>query len=111
MRNWLNRNQFLVAFGTLSSLMGMSVGLAKVTTSLYAISLGASETLLGLIAGAQSVGVLLMSLPLGVWVERHGPKRLFLFGTACAGVLALFLGVAATPQPWLLWRERASKRQ
>lgn len=87
MRNWLNRNQFLVAFGTLSSLMGISVGLAKVTTSLYAISLGATESQLGFIAASQSVGVLLMSLPLGVLVERHGPARLFLIGTACAGLL------------------------
>lgn len=97
MRNWLSRHRFLVAFGTLSSIMGISVGLAKVTTSLYAISLGASDGLLGLIAGAQSVGVLLMSLPLGLLVERHGPQRLFLIGTAAAGALYAILPLVPSP--------------
>ena len=97
MRKWLNRHRFLVAFGALSSLMGISVGLAKVTTSLYAVSLGATDAQLGLIAGSQSIGVLLMSLPLGMLVERQGPQRLFLIGTACAGVLYAILPLVPSP--------------
>jgi MFS family permease len=102
MRKWLNRHRFLVAFGALSSLMGISVGLAKVTTSLYAISLGANDAQLGLIAGSQSVGVLLMSLPLGMLVERYGPQRLFLIGTACAGALYAVLPLVRSPLYLLL---------
>jgi MFS family permease len=84
---FFERHRFLLAFASLSSLMGISVGVAKVTTSLYAVHLGASPAELGLIAGAQSVGVLVMSMPLGFLVEQFGPGRLFVIGTLVAGGL------------------------
>jgi MFS family permease len=96
MRQLLARNRFLFAFSLLSSIMGTSVGIAKVTTSLYAVRLGAHEALLGLIASSQSIGVLIMSLPLGLMVERHGPARVFTLGTLVAGVLYLVLPLVAT---------------
>jgi MFS family permease len=95
------RHRFLLAFAALSSLMGISVGVAKVTTSLYAVHLGASPEQLGLIAGAQSVGVLLMSLPLGFMVEQLGPGRIFVLGTLAAA--ALYALVPLHPSaPYLL---------
>jgi MFS family permease len=99
-RAWLGpfieRHRFLLAFASLSSLMGISVGVAKVTTSLYAVHLGASPAELGLIASAQSVGVLVMSLPLGFLVEQFGPGRLFVLGTlAAAGLYAAVPFVAS----------------
>ena len=63
-------SRFLVVFAGLAAFMGTGVGLAQITTSLYAVKLGASGTMLALIAGAQSVGVLIMSLPVGVLVDR-----------------------------------------
>src|SRR5262245_35669227 len=97
MRELIERNRFLLAFATLSTVMGASVGVAKVTTSLYAVQLGAQEALLGLIASSQSVGVLIMSLPLGFLVERHGPARVFVLGTLIAGALYVVLPSSATP--------------
>jgi len=95
---FLARHRFLLAFATLSSLMGISVGVAKVTTSLYAVHLGASPTVLGLIAGAQSVGVLVMSLPLGFLVDQVGPGRLFVLGTlVAAGLYGVLPLVASAP--------------
>jgi MFS family permease len=76
--------------------------LAKVTTSLYAVQLGAHEALLGLIASSQSVGVLIMSLPLGFMVERHGPARLFVIGTVIAGALYIVVPLIPTPAFLLL---------
>jgi MFS family permease len=96
MRQLLARNRFLLAFSLLSSIMGTSVGVAKVTTSLYAVRLGAHEALLGLIAGSQSIGVLIMSLPLGLMVERHGPARVFTLGTLVAGGLYVILPLVAS---------------
>jgi MFS family permease len=84
---FLERHRFLLVFASLSSVMGTSVGVAKVTTSLYAVHLGASPTELGMIAGAQSIGVLIMSLPLGFLVEQFGPGRLFVLGTLAAASL------------------------
>lgn len=83
---WAERNRFLLAFAALSTFMGVSVGLAKVATSLYSLQLGANQTLLGLIAGAQTVGILVMSLPVGFLVERVGPARLFSTGSVLAGM-------------------------
>ena len=73
--------RFLLAFTALAVLAGLSVGVAKVTTSLYALDLGATPAQLGLIAGAQSIGVLLMGLPMGLLVDRVGPLRLFAVGS------------------------------
>jgi MFS family permease len=97
MRALYERHRFILAFVTLSAITGSSVGLAKVTTSLYAVHLGAHEALLGLIASSQSLGVLLMSLPLGFLVERHGPARLFVTGTLIAGMLYTLVPVLPIP--------------
>lgn len=84
---WHTRHRFLLSFATLSLFMGISVGLAKVTTSLYALQLGAHGWWLGAIAAAQSVGILLTALPMGVWVDRFGPRRLFMLGSLAGGAL------------------------
>jgi predicted MFS family arabinose efflux permease len=95
------RNRFLIVFAVLASFMGTSVGMAQVSSSLYAVSLGASETMLGLIAGAQSIGVVLVSLPIGMMVDRVGPARPFLTGTLLAGLT--YAAVPFVPAPsWLL---------
>jgi len=100
MRTWLRHNRFLVVFALLASLMGTSVGVAKIVTSLYALELGASHAQLGLIASGQMIGTLVMSVPIGFLVDRYGPARLFVAGSALAG-----LGYAVVPwaaSPWLL---------
>lgn len=88
---FFERHRFLVVFAVLSTLMGTSVGMAKVATSLYAHELHASESLLGLIAASQTVGVLLVSVPIGVLVDRYGPARPFMIGSLCAGAIYALL--------------------
>ncbi len=88
---WHARHRFLWSFAVLSLFMGISVGLAKVTTSLYALQLGASGWWLGAIASAQSVGILITALPVGVWVERFGPRLLFMAGCLAGGLLYALL--------------------
>ncbi|UXY16057.1 MFS transporter [Chitiniphilus purpureus] len=94
MHAFLERHRFLLAFVLLSSLAGLSVGVAKVATSLYALHLAASDFELSLIAGAQSIGILVMGMPIGVLVDQLGPLRLFAFGSVSAGLLYLVT-------PWL----------
>ena len=101
-RAFVETNRFLLMFATLSSLMGLSVGIAQVTTSLYAVALGSSGTLLSLIAGAQSVGVLVVSLPVGMLVDRFGPARPFLTGTLLAGLTYAVVPFQQSPQYLLL---------
>jgi MFS family permease len=97
---FLQRHRFLLMFATLSTLMGTSVGIARVTNSLYAIELHASESMLGLIAAGQAAGVLLVSLPVGVLVDRYGPQRPFLMGSILAGTTYALLPLV--PQVWFL---------
>ncbi|HEY0469920.1 MAG TPA: MFS transporter [Polyangiaceae bacterium] len=99
--NFFEQNRFLLTFAVLASLMGTTVGMAQVSASLYAIHLGSSKAMLGLIAGSQSVGVLLMSLPIGLLVDRFGPARPFVVGTLLAGLSYAVLPLWATPT-WLL---------
>lgn len=94
---WHVRHRFLLGFALLSLLMGTSIGLAKVTTSLYALALGARGGWLGAIAAAQSGGILLTALPIGLWAERLGPARLFVAGSLAGG--ALYLALPAVPDP------------
>jgi MFS family permease len=94
---FLSRHRFLVAFAALSSVMGVSVGIAKVTTSLYAVHLGAQGALLGMVAASQTVGILAMSIPLGFLVDTYGPRRLFLVGTLVAGSLYFFVPLVSSP--------------
>lgn len=93
MQAFFERHRFLIAFASLASFMGISVGLAKMATSLYSLKLGADETMLGLISSAQMLGIMFMGLPVGFWVDRVGPMPLFLVGS-----LLGCLGYLATPQ-------------
>ncbi|GHD68196.1 MFS transporter [Jeongeupia chitinilytica] len=95
------RHRFLLGFVLLTSTAGISVGLAKVTTSLYALSLGTGATGFGLVAGAQSIGILFMSLPMGVMVDQYGPGRLFRIGCVLVGLVYLAVPAFASV-PWLL---------
>ena len=94
---FMQQNKFLLIFASMSSFMGITVGMAQVTTSLYATKLGCSEQMLGLIAGSQSVGVLVMSLPVGMLVERFGPARLFVLGTLLSGITYALTPLGALP--------------
>jgi MFS family permease len=95
-----NPRGFLPAFVTLNALAGTSIGLAKVATSLFSLQLRPTPMELSLIAGAQSLGVLFMSLPLGVLLDQFGPLRLFVTGSALAGLF--FLSIPWIAHPWLL---------
>lgn len=97
MRSWLRHNRFLLVFALLASLMGTSVGVAKITTSLYALSLGANASQLGLIASGQVIGTLVMSVPIGFLVDHYGPQRLFMLGSLLAGLAYAAIPLVTAP--------------
>ena len=86
--------QFTSSFIGLTILAGLAVGVARVVTSLYAVHIQANALQLGLIAAAQSIGLLLMALPVGVLIQRFGALKIFSLGSVlAAGLYSL--------QPWL----------
>jgi predicted MFS family arabinose efflux permease len=87
----------LLPFLALSFTAGTSIGTGKVATSLYALRLGARPLEIGLIAGGQSVALLLMSVPVALLLERLGPRRVFTIGSLLAGLGYLAVPLVPTP--------------
>lgn len=68
-------------------LVGTTNGLSRVALPLFATSLGAQPWQVGLVGGLGYTGLLLLALPMGLWMERHGSRALFGFGVAAAALL------------------------
>jgi MFS family permease len=91
----------LLGFMTLGILVGTSNGISKVCLPLYAAALHASPWQIGLVGGLQFAGMLVLSLPLGAWIERHGSRPLFRLG-AIGSTLLYLVGLTQVSQPWQL---------
>lgn len=74
----------LLAIGVL---VGTTNGLSRVALPLFATSLGAQPWQVGLVGGLGYTGLLLLALPMGLWMERHGSRALFGFGVAVAALM------------------------
>jgi MFS family permease len=74
----------------------------------YAESLGASMTVIGLIAGAYGLTQLLLRIPLGMLSDRTGKRKPFIIaGGACTLAASIGLIAARTPLELALWRGMA----
>jgi MFS transporter, ACDE family, multidrug resistance protein len=79
--------KFMGSFVLLTIIAGLGIGVARILISLYAVQLEATELQLGLIAAAQSAGILLMALPIGVMVQRLGSLKVFSLGSVIGAAL------------------------
>uniref|UniRef100_UPI003D766848 MFS transporter n=1 Tax=Acinetobacter variabilis TaxID=70346 RepID=UPI003D766848 len=79
--------RFMGSFISLTIFAGFGVGVARVLTSLYAVQLNATELQLGLISAAQSIGILVVALPIGVLVKRLGSLKVFSLGSLMGAVV------------------------
>lgn len=61
----------------LAVVAGVSVGLGRVLTTLYALELGASNAQIGYIAAFETFGKLIVTLPAGFLIARYGAKRVY----------------------------------
>ncbi len=90
----------IAPFLTTLALAGLGTGLARVADSLYAVTIRCTPAELGLLASCQSLAVLVMSLPSGALVRRHGPTKVFVGGSLLAGLTCA--AVPLVPRPWFL---------
>ncbi|AKJ29386.1 MFS transporter [Caldimonas brevitalea] len=97
----LDDQRYLLGFMALGVLAGTSNGVAKVVLPLYAASLHAASWQIGLVGGLQFAGMLLLSMPIGALIDRHGSRALFRFGGLGAALLFL-LGFSQSREPWQL---------
>ena len=77
---------FAFAYFFAALLRAITATLSPTLTQEFALN--ASD--LGLLAGGFFLGFAAMQLPLGTWLDRHGPKKVILglLGVAVAGCLA-----------------------
>jgi MFS family permease len=68
----------------------VGINAARVVLSLYALTLGAHESAVGVLGGMFYLFPLILSWPIGAAADRHGPRGLLLAG-GVVGTLALLL--------------------
>jgi MFS family permease len=90
----------LPALLSLGLMVGTINGLSRVAMPLYAVAAHAQPWQVGIVGGLGYLGVLLMALPMGAWIDRHGTRPMFLRGAAAAALLYLLLPLLHTP--WLV---------
>lgn len=86
---------------TLNVLVGASHGISRVVLPLFAASLHAQAWQIGLVGGLQFGGLLLLSMPTGALIDRHGSLPLFRIGVLVAAALYA-LGLTLVQLPWQL---------
>lgn len=82
----------------LAALVGTINGLSRVAMPQFAAALGAPAWQVGLVGGLGYAGMLMLALPLGTWIDRHGSRRLFGIGVLVAA--ALYGMLTQVRQPW-----------
>ncbi|MBI4498310.1 MAG: MFS transporter [Chloroflexi bacterium] len=73
--------------------------------AVYAESLGASLSMVGLVVGAYGISQFLLRIPLGIQSDRHG-RRLPYVAASLLLAAAGALGLALAPEPWTLFLAR-----
>jgi len=86
---WKSQLQIL-SYLLLNIASGTVAGAMQIVVPLYAISLHAALSQVGLIRGVSGIGTLLLVIPAGFLIDHYGSKRLFLIG-ALAGTVSTFL--------------------
>jgi MFS family permease len=76
----------------------MIIGAVSPTLSLFARSLGASLTLVGILATTMGLARLGSSVLIGTLSDRRGRKSIMVVGMACMGMATLLYAVTTTPQ-------------
>jgi MFS family permease len=91
------RVPYLPALLSLGLMVGTINGLSRVAMPLFAASRGAQAWQIGIVGGLGYLGVLMMALPMGAWIDRHGSRTMFLRGVLAAALLYLLLPVLQGP--------------
>ena len=95
-------NELLCRFMAINICSGISIGMINFIIPLYALSLDATSTEIGLIRGMMGVGDLLIVLPAGFLVDHFGSRRMYSVST-CIGLVTILLLTLAKSPGMLLW--------
>jgi len=87
-------------FLSLSVMSGITIGMARIVTQLFAIDIGADAFQIGVITAAESVGMMLLTVPAGFIIARHGAR--FVYAVASLGPLLLNLVIPLFSIWWVV---------
>ena len=76
----------------------MCCGIISMVLPLFAISIGASTSQVGIIKGMSGIGALIMVLPSGLLVDNYGAKRLYVFGSIFSALTTFMLALSISPK-------------
>lgn len=73
----MSDRRFMANFLLLALVSGLTVGLGKVVTTIYAIDLGATALQVGVIGAMESIGMVLVTVPAGFIIARYGARGIY----------------------------------
>src|SRR5690606_25150816 len=73
----MSDTRFMSSFMLLALVSGLTVGLGKVVTTLYAIELGATPFQIGIVSAMESAGMILVTVPAGFIIARYGARPIY----------------------------------
>jgi MFS family permease len=77
MTHAISDRRFMTQFLLLSVVSGITIGLGKVVTTMFAIDLGATPLQVGVIGAAESIGMVLVTVPAGFIIARYGARGIY----------------------------------
>jgi len=95
-------NELILGFMLINISSGIAVGMINLILPIYALSLNATSTEIGLIKGISGIGDLLVVLPAGFLVDYFGSKRMYSVSAVFGGLTIMSLSLAGTPELLLL---------
>jgi len=95
-------NELIVQFMAMNIGSGIAVGMVNFILPLFALSLNATTTEIGLIKGMMGVGDLLIVLPAGFLIDHFGSKRMYTIACLFGAFMILVMAMAGSPL-MLLW--------
>jgi MFS family permease len=84
----LTSGQFTYTFVSLALISGITIGMNKILVTLLALHLNAEAWQIGLLIGAESLSMMLMSLPAGVYISRFGAR--YVYAVSSVGAMILY---------------------
>lgn len=95
-------NELIFRFMLINISSGIAVGMMSFIIPVYALSLNATSTEIGLITGISGIGLLLVVLPAGFLVDYFGSKKMYSISCVFGAAIIMLLSFAANPKLLLL---------
>lgn len=95
-------NELIFKFMLINISSGVAVGMMNFILPVYALSLNATSTEIGLIKGISGIGDLLVVLPAGFLVDYFGSRKMYSISCLFGGLIIMSLSFADKPSLLLL---------